>query len=58
VAGVLRQLGEAEMHATLAEQGQVEVRCEFCNAGYTFDRVDIAALFTDASSTGATPTQH
>jgi molecular chaperone Hsp33 len=58
VAGVLRQLGEAEMHATLAEQGRVEVRCEFCNAGYVFDRVDIAALFADAGSTGATPTQH
>ncbi len=58
VAGVLRQLGEAEMHAILAEQGQVEVRCEFCNATYLFDRVDIAALFADAGSTEALPTQH
>lgn len=49
VAGVLRQLGAEEVGATLAAEGQIEVRCEFCNAVYRFDRVDVAALFAAGS---------
>ncbi len=42
---VLTVLGEAEAQDLLKEKGQVEVRCEFCNANYTFDPIDIALLF-------------
>ncbi len=46
VANMLRGLGRAEVEDILAEQGQVEVGCDFCGAQYRFDAVDAARLFT------------
>jgi molecular chaperone Hsp33 len=48
VSGILRSLGTAEVHEILAEQGSVEVTCEFCNRSWRYDAVDVAGLFTDA----------
>lgn len=45
VEGMLRGLGAAEVRETLAEQGEIEVTCEFCNAQYRLDAVDTEALF-------------
>jgi molecular chaperone Hsp33 len=45
VSGVLQGLGEAEARSILAEQGKIEVRCDFCNRAYAFDAVDVAQLF-------------
>jgi len=45
VAGMLHGLGEAETRSILAERGEVEVRCDFCNRAYVFDAVDVAQLF-------------
>jgi molecular chaperone Hsp33 len=45
VAGMLQGLGEVETRAVLAERGEVEVRCDFCNRAYVFDAVDVARLF-------------
>jgi molecular chaperone Hsp33 len=45
VGGMLQSLGEAESRSVLAERGEVEVHCDFCNRGYVFDAVDIAQLF-------------
>jgi molecular chaperone Hsp33 len=45
VAGMLQGLGEAETRSILAERGEVEVRCDFCNRAYVFDAVDVAQLF-------------
>lgn len=45
VAAMLRMLGVDEVQGIVAEQGRVEVRCEFCNKPYTFDAVDSAGLF-------------
>lgn len=50
VANMLKMLGEAEVNATLEEQGQVEVKCEFCNTAYVFDPVDAGQLFTGAGT--------
>jgi molecular chaperone Hsp33 len=50
VAGMLQGLGEAETHAVLAERGEVEVRCDFCNRAYVFDAVDVARLFNAGAS--------
>lgn len=47
VAAMLRTLGREEIDETLAEQGAVDVNCEFCNRGYRFDAVDCASLFVD-----------
>ncbi|MDM7322367.1 MAG: Hsp33 family molecular chaperone HslO [Gammaproteobacteria bacterium] len=47
VAEMLRSLRQDEVEDILAEQGKIEVHCEFCNARYTFDAVDAAALFVE-----------
>jgi molecular chaperone Hsp33 len=45
VGSMLQSLGEAESRSVLAERGEVEVHCDFCNRGYVFDAVDIEQLF-------------
>ena len=50
VGGMLQGLGEVEARSILAERGEVEVRCDFCNRAYVFDAVDVARLFTDAAA--------
>ena len=45
VGGMLQGLGEAETRSILAERGEVEVRCDFCNRAYVFDAVDVEQLF-------------
>jgi molecular chaperone Hsp33 len=50
VSRMLQSLGHAETRSVLAERGEIEVRCDFCNRAYVFDAVDIAQLFTGATS--------
>jgi len=45
VSSMLRSLGREEVESILAEQGQVDVGCEFCGAQYRFDPVDAAQVF-------------
>jgi len=45
VSRMLQSLGAAETRSVLAERGEVEVRCDFCNRAYAFDAVDVAQLF-------------
>ena len=40
-------LGQDEARSIVKEQGNIEVDCEFCNAHYAFDAVDVEKLFTD-----------
>ena len=47
VGQMLRSLGVDEIESVIAEQGQVEVGCEFCGQQYRFDPVDAAQLFTE-----------
>ena len=58
VAGILQSLGGAEVHALLAERGDVEVRCEFCNRAWRFDAVDVAGLFSPDTPQPAPPGLH
>ncbi|HEU0225498.1 MAG TPA: Hsp33 family molecular chaperone HslO [Steroidobacteraceae bacterium] len=58
VAGILQALGGEEVTALLAERGDVEVRCEFCNRAWRFDAVDVAGLFSTASPQQAPPGIH
>ena len=46
VGQMIRGLGEDEAASILAEQGHIEVACEFCGQQYRFDPVDAATLFT------------
>lgn len=41
---MLRLMGRPELESILAEQGKIEVNCEFCNNHYQFDKVDIENL--------------
>jgi molecular chaperone Hsp33 len=50
VGRMLVSLGREEIESVLAEQGQVEVTCEFCGQRQTFDPVDAAELFLSAAA--------
>ncbi len=50
VAGMLRGLGREEVDGIVAEQGQVEIACDFCGVKYHFDPVDATGLFLPAGS--------
>lgn len=58
VGTMLHSLGRAENEAVLAEQGSVQVTCEFCNRRYVFDEADVAAVFADEPPTEEMPTRH
>ena len=45
VGRMLRSLGVEEAESILAEQGQIEVACEYCGQQYRFDPVDAAQIF-------------
>jgi len=51
VSSMLRSLGQPEIDSIIAEQGQVEIGCDFCGQHYLFDPVDAAELFTDGADT-------
>jgi molecular chaperone Hsp33 len=48
VGNMLKGLGRVEIDSILAEQGRVEIACEFCGAKYRYDPVDVGELFTPA----------
>lgn len=54
VTGMLRSLGADEVRSVLAEQGHVEVRCDFCNRAYRFDAVDVEQLFSPGTTASDT----
>ena len=45
VSRMLQSLGQDEVESVLAEQGQIEVGCEYCGQQYHFDAVDAAQIF-------------
>ncbi len=58
VANMLHMLGKDEVESILAERGDVEVNCDFCNKQYNFDAVDAAALFALEPVVPATSAKH
>lgn len=58
VGDMLHSLGRSENEAVLAEQGSVQITCEFCNRRYVFDEADVAALFADEPPAEAMATRH
>jgi molecular chaperone Hsp33 len=59
VIGMLRSLGADEIKSLLAERGNVEVRCDFCNRAYRFDAVDVEQVFAAAPApSDASETRH
>ena len=58
VEDMLRSLGRAESDATLADQGSIEVTCEFCNRRYVLDGTDVEAVFASAPQAAPAQTRH
>ena len=58
VANMLRMIGRDEVDGILAERGEVEVHCEFCNERYVFDSVDVDAVFSDLAAMMGSKTLH
>ena len=54
---VLKMLGEDEARAALAEQGSIEVICEYCGHRRHFDAVDVERLFSDNVVSGTSSVQ-
>jgi len=55
---MLRALGEAEAMSIVAEQGAIEVTCEFCNRQYRLDAVDASQLFAETTRHEAPTARH
>ncbi|MGL5359274.1 MAG: Hsp33 family molecular chaperone HslO [Shewanella sp.] len=51
-AAAIRTLDQAEIEAIIAEEGQIQLGCEYCNANYVFDGIDIGAIFANGQTTG------
>ena len=58
VSGMLRMLGNDEITSIIEEQGKIEVNCDFCNAHYSFDKVDATQLMVSDVATKAHPEVH
>lgn len=58
VANMVRGLGVEEARSIVADEGGVHVTCEYCNAHYDFDAVDVEALFADGESMPHSPATH
>ncbi len=50
IGRMLLSLGREEVESIVAEQGRVEVTCDFCNARRVFDAIDVAQLFRTGSA--------
>lgn len=48
VRNMLLMLGKAEVEQVIADQGKVEVTCEFCNQAYSFEPAECLAWFADS----------
>lgn len=44
-AGLIESIGRTEAEDILAQEGKIEIICEFCNAKQIFDRIDVDAIF-------------
>ncbi len=49
VGSMLKSLGREEIDGIVAEQGRVEIACDFCGVKYHYDIVDVGELFTPQS---------
>jgi len=49
LAGVVRMLGPEETKSLLAEQGHVELKCEFCNRAFRYDDAQVDAIMRGTS---------
>jgi molecular chaperone Hsp33 len=53
LAGVVRMLGADEVKSLLAEQGHVELKCEFCNRAFRYDDTQVDAIMRGTPQTSS-----
>ncbi|MEO7729271.1 MAG: Hsp33 family molecular chaperone HslO [Burkholderiales bacterium] len=58
VTAMLHMLGRGEVDSIVAERGEVEVNCEFCNQRYRFDADAAAAVFAGGAQAPVQATRH
>jgi molecular chaperone Hsp33 len=58
VGNMLRMLGADEVNSILAEQGLIEVNCDFCNKHYSFDAVDAAQILASSDAIKPSVAKH
>lgn len=53
-AQAIRTVAKAEIDSIIAEQGKIEMGCEYCNSKYIFDDIDVEAIYAIAPSSDVT----
>lgn len=56
--GMLLTLGKAEADDIVETEGEISVNCEFCNANYRFDRIDVEQVFSESVAVQSNETTH
>lgn len=56
-AGALKTIDRAELDVIVAEDGKIDMGCEYCSANYSFDAIDIAAIFDGSGDSDNTTVQ-
>ena len=46
----IKSLGQEEAEEIIREEGKIDIQCQFCQANYEFDAVDVKALFEVSAS--------
>ncbi|MEZ9820978.1 Hsp33 family molecular chaperone HslO [Shewanella sp. 10N.286.45.A1] len=53
-AQAIRTVAKAEIDSIIAEQGKVEMGCEYCNSKYIFDAIDVEAIYAVSPNSDTT----
>lgn len=48
-AGALKTLPDEEVDSILAEEGEIDMHCDYCGSHYLFNAMDIAEIRSNAS---------
>jgi len=58
IGKMIISLGIDEARNIIIEQGKIQVDCEFCNAQYNFDSIDVENLFASSAQTNTSGIHH
>jgi len=58
ISSMLLSLGVDEANSIIEEKDKIDVDCEFCNAHYEFDKVDVEAIFAASNQPSVPKTKH
>ena len=53
-AQAIRTVAKEEIDSIIAEQGKVEMGCEYCNSKYIFDAIDVEAIYAVSPNSDTT----